>query len=221
MFKRNSIRWLERGLLVLGLVLTGWVLRSRGEALAFQAEESSRLDRMLTGRDTTLTGAARLPKPAQSPAESVKRVIGRIEIPRLKISAMIAEGTEHDVLEMAVGHLSRTAQPGEPGNVALAGHRDSFFRGLGDIRENDLIRIVTPGGTYSYQVKWGRVFEPKRVDVLDATDACELTLITCYPFHFVGKAPQRFIVRAEQIDPVARNGSAHSESRPVRTAALR
>jgi sortase A len=129
-------------------------------------------------------------------------VFGRIEIPRLGISALIAEGAEPAQLERAVGHISTTEFPGQPGNCALAGHRDSFLLGLGDVRENDVIRIDTLQDTYTYVVEWGRVVRPGRVDVLDSTAAPSLTLVTCYPFRAVGPAPERFVVRARLVEPM-------------------
>jgi sortase A len=130
-------------------------------------------------------------------------VFGRIEIPRLGISALIAEGTEPAQLARAVGHIPTTAYPGQPGNCALAGHRDSFLRGLGGVREDDVIRIDTLQGTCTYEVEWGMVVGPRRVDVLDPTAAPSLTLVTCYPFHAVGPAPERFVVRARLVEPTA------------------
>jgi sortase A len=130
---------------------------------------------------------------------AARRALGRIEIPRLGISGMIAEGTDNATLKRAVGHVRSTSQPGEAGNVGLAAHRDGFFRGLGGVRKDDLIRIVTPRGTFSYRVEWSVVVDPHRIDVLDATAERSLTLITCYPFNWIGHAPKRFVVRAKQF----------------------
>ena len=102
-----------------------------------------------------------------------------------------------------MGHIETTALPGRPGNVGLAGHRDTFLRGLGEVRENDLIRFVTLRGTFDYRVEWGAVVEPGRVDVLDSTAIQSITLVTCYPFQAVGPAPQRFVVRGRQVSPAA------------------
>jgi len=137
-----------------------------------------------------------------SPTTLESGVFGRIEIPRLGISALIAEGTQPAQLDRSVGHISTTAFPGRPGNCALAGHRDTFLRGLGDVRENDIIHIDTLQGTYTYEVEWGAVVEPRQVDVLDSTVAPSLTLVTCYPFAFVGPAPERFVVRAKLVEVV-------------------
>lgn len=134
-------------------------------------------------------------------------VLGRIEIPRLHISALVAEGADTKTLGRAVGHVPFTARPGSPGNCALAGHRDTFLRGLGDVRRSDVVLVVTADGTYTYQVEWSAVVEPRRVDVLDSTATRSLTLVTCYPFVYVGHAPQRFVVRARQVETSASSGA--------------
>jgi sortase A len=123
--------------------------------------------------------------------------VGRIEIPRLRVSAIIKTGTDARTLQLAVGHIPGTALPGERGNVGLAAHRDTFFRRLRDIQSDDEIRLTTPEGTYTYRVARTDVVDPHDVWVLDPMDHPALTLVTCYPFSYVGDAPQRFIVRAE------------------------
>jgi sortase A len=126
--------------------------------------------------------------------------VGRIEIPRLHISAMVAEGTTARVLRIAVGHISGTALPGQSGNVALAGHRDTFFRRLGDLKTGDAITLTTPRGQYVYGVRFTSIVSPDETWVLDPSTGQTLTLVTCYPFHFVGAAPKRFIVRASRLN---------------------
>jgi sortase A len=125
--------------------------------------------------------------------------MGWIEIPRLGISAMVAHGDDPRTLMRAVGHIPGTAFPGEGGNVGLAAHRDTFFRALEGIEKPDRIRLVMPNGTLAYQVVDVSIVRPSRVDVLDATSESSLTLVTCYPFEFIGTAPYRFVVRARQI----------------------
>ncbi len=199
MTQRHSRRWLEGALFVLGVFLLAVYLKNQGEAQAFQSAQSSRLESAVLetrSQDRAVASAQVAPS-----AKLARGVIGRIEIPRLKISAIIAEGVDTPTLKRAVGHIPSTRLPGEVGNVGLAAHRDGFFRGLGEVRKNDLIRIVTPRGTYSYHVEWGEVMEPHRVDVLDSTKERWVTLVTCYPFNWIGKAPKRFIVRAEQFEP--------------------
>lgn len=126
--------------------------------------------------------------------------MGRIEIPRLGISAVVRAGSDARTLQLAVGHIPGTALPGETGNVGLAAHRDTFFRRLKDIRPDDIVRVVTPEGTFEYRVQRTNVVNPEDVWVLDPTEQPVLTLVTCYPFTYVGSAPQRFIVRA-QLEP--------------------
>ena len=136
----------------------------------------------------------------ERPAEPAPAgLVGRIAIRRVGISAVVAEGSDETTLSRAVGHIAGTALPGEPGNVGLAGHRDTFFRALRNIRAGDLIVLTTPRGEFRYSVVSMKVVKPKALDVLDPTSEEILTLITCYPFYFVGSAPNRFIVRAERV----------------------
>jgi sortase A len=201
MSPRRSHRWLEGALFVLGVFLLAMYLKNQVEAQAFQSAQSNRLESAVLETQAENRVAATPQTPP--PAKLAKGVIGRIEIPRLKISAIIAEGVDTPTLKRAVGHIPSTRLPGEAGNVGLAAHRDGFFRGLGEVKKGDLIRIVTPRETYSYHVEWGEVMEPQRVDVLDSTKERWITLVTCYPFNWIGKAPRRFIVRAEQFEPKA------------------
>ncbi len=131
-------------------------------------------------------------------------MIGRLEIPRLNLSVMVREGADEGTLSRAVGHIPGTALPGNVGNVGLAGHRDTFFRALRNIRADDTIELETTAGTYRYAVKSTRIVTPRDVSVLQASGGETLTLVTCYPFYYVGSAPKRFIVRATQVGPSPR-----------------
>lgn len=126
-------------------------------------------------------------------------VIGRIEIPRLGVEAIVREGDDDETLERAVGLIPGTARPGDGGNTALAGHRDTFFRPLRRIRVGDVIRLEVPPYTYAYRVDETRVVEPSEVSVLQSRGTEELTLLTCYPFRWIGPAPERFVVKATRI----------------------
>jgi sortase A len=126
-------------------------------------------------------------------------LLGRIEIPRLGLSAMVREGDDDATLAVAVGHIPGTAQLGERGNVVLAGHRDTFFRALRGIRRRDAIRVSTPRRQDDYVVESTEVVGPKEIRVLEKTQDGHLTLVTCYPFNFVGSAPKRFVVRASLV----------------------
>jgi LPXTG-site transpeptidase (sortase) family protein len=124
-------------------------------------------------------------------------LIGRLEIPRLGLSAMVREGVEPSTLRRAVGHVPGTALPGQRGNFVVAGHRDSFFRDLRLIRNNDEIRLRIPGGVFTYHVTALSVVDPNDTQALQVTTAPVCTLVTCFPFDYFGPAPRRFIVRAE------------------------
>lgn len=126
---------------------------------------------------------------------------GRIEISTIGLAAMILEGIEEKTLRRAVGHFPGTALPGQPGNVALAGHRDTFFRALRNIRKDDEITLETLDGSYRYRVESAKVVDPEDTEVLDDSDDAVLTLVTCYPFAFVGSAPKRFVVRSILLRP--------------------
>jgi len=203
MAQRTSLRWPERILIILGFLLVGFWFKYDTEARAFRSAETKKLEAARSGAESSAALARQPFEEPWAPARLESGVFGRIEIQRLGISALIAEGAEPAQLKHAVGHIATTVFPGQPGNCALAGHRDSFLRGLGDAREGDVIRIDTLQGTYTYVVEWGRVVGPHRVDVLDATTEPSLTLVTCYPFHFVGPAPERFVVRARLAEPSA------------------
>jgi len=137
---------------------------------------------------------------AERPAPIRKNaLVGRLTIPRLHLRAMVREGTSEGTLRLALGHVEGTALPGHGGNVGVAGHRDTLFRDLRKIEKNDLIQFQTSAGSYAYQVVSTEIVKPQDVDVLRASYYPELTLITCYPFYYVGSAPDRFIVKARQV----------------------
>ena len=142
--------------------------------------------------DTKIEGS----RPAPS------EVLGRLDIPGLNLFAMVREGADASTLRRAVGHIPGTALPGEKGNVALAGHRDTFFRALRDIQVHDPIQFETPAGIYRYQVESTRVVGPREIQVLASSRAPTLTLVTCYPFYYIGSAPKRFIVRATLVSAI-------------------
>jgi sortase A len=125
--------------------------------------------------------------------------IGEMEVRRLGLKAIFVEGDSPRILRHAVGHIAETALPGEWGNVVLTGHRDTFFRPLRNIRQGDAITLTTVDGDFQYQVEWTAVVPPSDVQVLQSSSGRTLTLITCFPFYYVGPAPKRFIVRARQI----------------------
>jgi len=125
--------------------------------------------------------------------------LSRLDIPRLGISVVVVEGVTTRDLRLGLGHVPGTAFPDEFGNVGIAGHRDTFLRQLRKIHPHDLITLTTLAGSYQYSVDWTRVVRPRDVAVLDPVEEPILTIVTCYPFYWVGSAPERFIVRAKQV----------------------
>jgi sortase A len=175
-------------LIVGGLSILGYCSFVRADTWIFQHREGQAISR----RDES----ASTPGPS---APEPSGLIGRIAIARLGLSAVITEGAGKDVLRRAVGHVPGTAFPGQPGNVGLAGHRDTFLRPLRNVRLNDIIVLMTERGEFRYRVVSTKVVDPHSVEVLDPTIKEALTLVTCYPFSFIGAAPSRFVVRAERL----------------------
>jgi sortase A len=198
---RRGRRILERVLLIIGIVCLAYFGYVSAETALYQAFETRELDAILASVPPAPTAPAPVdeaspPRAAPAPGS----LLGRLEIPRLHVSAIVRAGSDARTLRLAIGHIGGTPLPGERGNVGLAAHRDTFFRRLGEIRVNDQVRLVTRDGTFTYRVAGTRVVEPQDLWVLDETKEPALTLITCYPFRYIGSAPQRFIVRAQLID---------------------
>jgi sortase A len=187
------LEWIERTLMVVGAACLLWAGTSSLSAIAYQHQEKVSLERALPER----TNANDPQHPA---AVRRSRSLGRLEVPRLGLSVVVAEGDDDTTLAVAAGHLPDTPLPWEDGNTAVAGHRDTFFRPLQRIQLGDEIRFATRQGTFRYRVTRQTVVNPDDVWVLDPAPSAALTLITCYPFDFVGPAPQRFIVHAERLD---------------------
>jgi sortase A len=199
---KQFLKWGQRVFFACAVLLLGYCAFALVDAWIFQRRESRELDRLLRDRHVASQGT---PQPGPStapqgaPAATVDGLIGRIEIPRLLLSAVVVEGVDKITLRRAVGHIPGTALPGQAGNVGLAGHRDTFFRSLKDVKIKDEVQLSTLAGNFDYEVESLRVVEPDNVGVLAPSGHNVLTLVTCYPFYFVGPAPQRWIVRARQV----------------------
>jgi sortase A len=192
---RRRLRLARYGFTAAAILALGYCAAVWVNARLYQAQAASQFDRELR-----LTGV-RSAAPPVSVAASIPEdggLLGRLEIPRLGLSAMVVEGDSGGDLRRAVGHIPGTAFPGQPGNVGLAGHRDTFFRPLHSIRPSDTITFSTLQGDYRYRVVSTTVVRPQDVQVLLPTQRDSLTLVTCFPFDYVGAAPKRFIVRAER-----------------------
>jgi sortase A len=233
--RATLVRWAERALftaggLCLALAVLGWA-----EAAVFQWLLDWRLERALTegaGAPAPSSPAAAAladhasaaPPPAtmaddpparpaapaedRSSAPAGEEPIGRLTIPRLRLSAVVAKGISNRTLRRAVGHVPGTALPWEDGNVGLAGHRDTFLWRLKDVKVGDTLRLVTPRGRFEYVVRSLDIVPPERADLLDPSDTPRLTLVTCYPFSMVGPAPSRFVVVADRVDASVRAQAA-------------
>jgi sortase A len=190
--------------LVVGVVLLGHVGYSLADAKIYQAYANWNLDRSLRAQaaapaSPTKTLAADAPRVVPEPIIIAGSAVGRISIPRIGLSVNILEGTDTKALRRGAGHITGTALPGEHGNIGIAGHRDTFFRELRNVRQNDDVVLTTPSGTYSYKVDSISVVAPEDTSVLQYKGDSVLTLVTCHPFDFIGSAPDRFIVRARRV----------------------
>ena len=195
------MKWLARLLFGLGLAALGWCAFVLVDGLAYQGSQSDLLDESVRESEWV---AAVVPAGSQlvvrkGPTPS-QEVFGRLEIARLGLSVIVAEGVDRLSLRRAAGHVPGTGIPGRTGNIGISAHRDTYFRRLKDIRTGDVIVLTTVPGTYKYRVLSTKVVPPSNVEVMDPDGGEILTLITCYPFYFVGAAPDRFIVRAERIN---------------------
>lgn len=215
----KALEWL---FLLVGLVLLDCYVWINTSTVMYQAYEDWAFDQTLRGLTPSIPGfvgdewrwlrgekAAASSKTAEAPSKYApipetkpplpSSLIGRLEIPRLDLSVMVREGADNGILRKAVGHIPGTALPGAIGNVALAGHRDTFFRPLREIKKGDTIDLQTERGTYQYVVESTQIVGPRDVGVLAASGGETLTLVTCYPFYYVGSAPKRFIVHATEV----------------------
>jgi len=152
--------------------------------------------------DFTLWAEGRIKKYEETLEIELGLPMAILRIPELDLEVPVLEGTDDMVLDRAVGRIAGTVRPGEVGNSGIAGHRDGVFRGLKDIDLGDWIEVETLTGISSYQIDKISIVSPTHVEVLEPTPDSVITLVTCYPFYFVGKAPQRYIVRASLKQPV-------------------
>ncbi len=189
-------------LLILGAVVSlSWCVFVIARAWRYQSRElptTSSAPANPTPFEGT-TAQTAVPSTAGPSVLPIGEPMGRIEVPRLHVSAAVANGDDDGTLSVAIGHLPDTPFPWEAGNSALAGHRDTFFRQLRNIRVGDDMRVATPYGDFTYQVSRTLIVTPDDLSVLEPTAEPTLTLVTCYPFSYVGHAPKRFIVQAVRV----------------------
>lgn len=187
----RSLLSLGNLLLVAGALLlvppaTHWWIAARA-----QSEGASAID---SGGKTVERAARPVPREGEP--------LGRLWLPRLGIDAVVFEGTSDGTLRKGPGHLRGTAWPGDgtSGNCVISAHRDTFFRRLEGARPNDLVRLHGASATVTYRLASRRIVTPEEVEALAPSSDDRLTLVTCYPFHFLGAAPYRLVWRANRVD---------------------
>jgi sortase A len=188
---QKLLRWTRRFLFITGIVALGYVAFTLLDARLYQVSAKRSLESQIQVKNG--------PNENQ-PQKAVKKgdVLGRMDIPRLGMSIAILQGASSRTLRLGAGHIEGTPLPGEAGNSGIAGHRDTFFRELKDIRKNDEIQLQTATGLFRYDVDWVKIVEPNDTTVLEPSTESTLTLVTCYPFYYLGPAPERFVVRAHK-----------------------
>lgn len=229
----TTMRWLrklERLLLIFGVLMlaiymaayTHRTILSQAQLQRFGAQQKASTRELQSvalssaSPNFSLWSKQRIKDYEASLAEHFAPAMGILRIPKIHVEVPILAGTDDLSLNRGVGHVGGTASPGEEGNIAIAGHRDGFFRGLKDVAVGDTIEIVTLRQTETYIVDRITIVERDDISVLQPRPRSSLTLITCYPFYFIGSAPKRYIVQASVADPVAASTHArnHSESGP-------
>jgi len=210
MRKRKWIIWLGSALIVGGAALLGWRWWTMHEAAMAQQRAREWLNR------TTVEPRAAPPPKLRAPSRG--DVIGELEISRLDLSVAVFEGDDAGILRLGAGHIPETALPHGGGNIGIAAHRDTYFRPLRLIRVNDLIELKTPAGASRYAVTETKIVRPSDIWVLAKAPGRDLTLVTCYPFYYIGSAPERFIVHARKVgdqrDAMVTRGELSTRSAP-------
>ncbi len=251
------LRYIQLLLLLLGLCGMGYYGYTLSDEYIYQAYQNWAFDQQIAGRQqvtfadylrertpfgflagtktaepAATTAISHPPTQLEIPRPAQGSLLGRIEVSRLNLSAMVREGVDAKTLSIAVGHVPSTALPGQTGNFAIAAHRDTLFRALKDIKSGDLVTFQSPAGTYTYQVIGTTIVIPSNVSVLrpdgggvivpvDTSSAGQnapgklLTMITCYPFYYVGSAPKRFIVEAKLVSSDASTKLSPAEAQNV------
>jgi sortase A len=197
------LEWIERALLGVGMALAVWcavtILEARYYASLPIPSAHSDGRRVLPGEATGDYAPGRIRRPRGT-------WIARLEAPSIDLSATVLEGSDERTLNRAAGHIEETALPGERGNFAVAAHRDTIFRPVRNLRIGDTLTVTTGERVYTYRVRRTQIVKPDAMSVLDASDHPTLTLVTCYPFTFIGNAPERYVVVADLIGEEARSG---------------
>jgi sortase A len=193
---RNWRWWIGSALILAGATALGWCawIWHEGSLAQKQAREWLARPPAIHAPAPQATAPHAAPPPIHR-----GDVIAELLIPRLRLSVMVFEGDDAGILKLGAGHIPGTGLPSRGGNIAIAAHRDTFFRPLRLIRPSDVISLKTPTGTTRFAVHDVEIVSPSDVQVLTPATGRDLTLVTCYPFYYIGSAPQRFIVHASLI----------------------
>ena len=196
MRKRRYLTWLGSALFTTGAVVLGVYLWNQHIAREAQSRAKEWLNETRKAQADSQVSAT---PHALSPQVRRGDTLAEIDIPRLRMSVAVFEGDDEGILQIGAGHIRATALPGGSGNIGIAAHRDTFFRPLRNIHRNDAIQLTTPAGVARYVVTNTAIVRPDDIQILANAPGRDLTLVTCYPFSFVGHAPERFIVFARKI----------------------
>ena len=192
--------------LLAGVLALGYAGYQLLDAYLFQTVERAKFEATEAAMGPSPPETLSAPLVSAAPVVALTRampmggVIGEIEMPRVGLKAIVVQGDSAKLLNRAVGHLPNSALPGEAGNVALAAHSDGLFRPLRGALPGDAITLRTVEREFRYEVLWTAVVPAAAVSVLQPTKERALTLVTCFPFYYVGAAPERFVVRAREVD---------------------
>jgi sortase A len=194
----KALLWLERTLLATGIALGIWcgaVLLDAHFVAKMPIPDPPKI------ADRAPSAAVVLPAPVTG------SWVARLDAPSVRLSATVLEGSDDGTLARGAGHIEDTAFPGQAGNIGIAGHRDTTFRAVRDLHGGDPLELTTADRVYRYVITKTFIVEPEDVYVLDPGDRPMLTLVTCYPFNYIGHAPHRYIIQAVLVDQVARAAS--------------
>jgi sortase A len=198
---RQSRRFVSYGLIAGGMALLFPGARDLLESRSGQAEAQRQFDGIESAKPSPFPSGSRvrsqqMRQPMPQPMPQLGDAVAKLIIPRLDTELYVVEGDGDGELRRGPGHMAGTPMPGQDGNCVIAGHRDTHFRVLKDIRKGDAIVLQTGDGEYTYRVSDTQVVLPSNTASLQPTSDAELHLITCYPFYYLGSAPQRFVVQA-------------------------
>jgi sortase A len=193
------VRWSRRLFFITGILALSYVGYTLLDARLYQVSAKRSLESQILVEEQhkAIQSEPVVVKESEVPGH-LGDALGRLDIPRLGVSVAVLRGTNWQMLRLGAGHIEGTPLPGEGGNSGIAGHRDTFFRELKDVRKNDEIQFQTATGLYHYKVDWMAVVAPDDTSVLAPSTGPVLTLVTCFPFEFLGSAPKRFVVRAHK-----------------------